>query len=141
MSNYSKFEADNPATWAQWEFLHPAFKRPARGKLFLGDKLGLTGMEVSLNSFPKGASMPFHHTHRDHEELYLFISGRGQFQVDGEIFEVESGSAVRVATAGKRCWRNTGEEPLVYIVIQAKENSIGCSAIADGQSVAEPVTW
>ncbi|MBX9666301.1 MAG: hypothetical protein K2X93_01730 [Candidatus Obscuribacterales bacterium] len=57
------------------------------GKLFLKDHLGLTGMQVSLNLFPAGASMPFYH--QQNEELYIFTRGEGQIQLDNETFDVE----------------------------------------------------
>lgn len=141
MPHYARFEAGDPSTWSTWEFQHPAFSRPTRGKLFLVERLGLTGMEVSLNTFRKGAAMPFLHTHREHEELYLFLSGRGEFLVDGERFPVGAGSAVRLAPAGQRAWRNTGEEPLSFVVVQARAGSLAESTIADGQALPDPVVW
>jgi hypothetical protein len=47
---------------------------PSAGKYFLKDRLGLTGMEVSLNQVPEGGSVPFYHTHRENEELYLSLA-------------------------------------------------------------------
>lgn len=141
MANYAKFEAGGLDTWSQWEYAHPALKRPARGKLFLREPLGLTGMEVSLNTFPPGAGMPFLHAHREHEELYVFLSGEGEFMVDGERFPVSSGSAVRVAPAGVRCWRNVGAEPLVYMVVQAKNDSVTDGTIVDGVAVDGKPAW
>jgi mannose-6-phosphate isomerase-like protein (cupin superfamily) len=141
MSNYARFEMGETSNWSALEFPHPAFSRPVRGKFFLGQPLGLTGMEVSVNSLPPGAGVPFLHTHREHEELYLFVSGKGEFLVDAERFAVGPGSAVRVAPAGKRCWRNTGSEPLLYFVIQAKAGSVAAHAIEDGQACAEPPAW
>ncbi|HKU38782.1 MAG TPA: cupin domain-containing protein [Polyangiales bacterium] len=141
MPNYATFEAGNPDTWSQWKFKHPLLERSARGKLFLRELLGLTGMEVSLNTLPPSAAMPFLHTHREHEELYVFLSGSGEFQVDGERFPVTPGALVRVAPAGERSWRNTGDEPLVYIVIQAKQGTVTCDTIADGVPVPSKAPW
>jgi uncharacterized cupin superfamily protein len=139
--NYSVCEAGNLSDWKEGEFPHPAFQKPVRGKFFLAEPLGLTGMEVSLNSLPPKAAVPFLHSHREHEELYLFLSGQGELLVDGEITKVGPGSAVRVATAGKRAWRNTGDDALIYVVVQAKAGSLAQGTIKDGQMEKEPPVW
>lgn len=141
MSNFSIFNAGSPEQWRELSFEHPAFKKPTRGKFFLGQPLGLTGMEVSLNSLPAGASIPFLHSHREHEELYMFLSGSGELLVDGAHIPVRAGSAVRIAPAGKRSWRNTGDVPLVYLVIQATAGSLISSGIGDGVPVPGINPW
>jgi len=141
VTHYTRHELGDPSAWSSLEFPHPRFSKPVRGKYFLADDLALTGMEVSVNSLPPAAAVPFLHTHREHEELYLFLSGRGEFQVDAERFEVRPGSAVRVAPQGKRCWRNVGAEPLTYLVIQAKADTVTAQAIADGEVCEEKPAW
>ena len=141
MSHFTRFEAGPAADWPTWEYAHPAFARPTRGKLFLRERVGLTGMEVSLNSLRPGAAVPFLHTHLEHEELYLFLSGSGEFVVDGERFPVAAGSVVKVAPAGARSWRNTGDTPLTFVVIQAKADTVTCDTIQDGQVVQNAVPW
>lgn len=136
MSNVTRLEAGPIQQWQRWEFAHPQLARPAKGKLFLNEALGLTGMEVSLNSLPAGATVPFFHRHREHEELYLILSGKGEFQVDGELYTVREGSALRIAREGVRSWRNVGDEPMTYIVVQATEGSLAQSGIGDGELVA-----
>ena len=111
------------------------------GKCFLHRVLGLTGMEVSVNCLPAGARVPFYHAHRRHEELYLFLRGRGQFQVDGEVIEVREGTVIRVATAGERTWRNNSTEDLYYIVIQAPEGGLASPGTEDGVAVQRKVAW
>jgi uncharacterized cupin superfamily protein len=93
-------------------------------KLFLGQALGFTGMEVSLNRAVPGQTSPFVHDHRRHEELYLFLDGEGQFQVDGEVFPVRAGTCVRVAPGGQRAWRNNGPRDLLFVVVQANVDSL-----------------
>lgn len=141
MSNAACFEAGPSDGWMRWEFAHPNLKRAYPGKLLLGERLGLTGMEVSLNSFPPGAAMPFAHSHREHEELYVFLSGRGELRVDDQRFEVGPGSCVRVAPEGVRIWRNTGDEPLVYFVVQAQAGGPLVRGIEDGVPSATPSDW
>ena len=126
----------------RYELSLPQFKRPVRGKLFLKGILGLTGMEVSVTKLPAGAAIPFLHHHRAHEELYVFVGGRGQMQVDGETFDVEEGSVVRVATRGARTLRAAADEELSYVCIQAREGSMpDAEAADDGQRVEEKPVW
>lgn len=120
----------------------PALGRSVRGKVFLRDPLGLTGMDLSLTSIPPGGSVPFLHRHRENEELYLFLRGTGEMLVDEQVIPVGEGSAVRIAPEGERTLRNTGAEPLVYTCIQARQGSLpGDAGITDGVPVAEPPRW
>jgi mannose-6-phosphate isomerase-like protein (cupin superfamily) len=114
---------------------------PFAGKYFLKDPLGLTGMEVSLNQLPEGAAVPFYHTHRENEELYLFIGGRGQFQVDGHIIDVKEGTAIRVAPEGERTLRNNGSGDLYFIVVQVQAGSLRQWVRTDGVILDKPVSW
>jgi uncharacterized cupin superfamily protein len=107
-------------------------------KLFIGKAMGFTGMEVSLNRAAPGQSAPFLHAHRLHEELYLFLDGEGEFQVDGEVFPVKAGTLVRVMPAGLRAWRNTGDRDLLFIVVQANVDSLTGQ---DGIRSDEPMRW
>lgn len=111
------------------------------GKVFVGSALQATGGEISFQSFPVGAETGFVHTHKTHEELYIFIKGKGEMQVDGKVFPISEGSVVRVAPAPKRSVRNTGDEPLVMICIQYKVDSFTAEDAADGDILAEPVVW
>ena len=141
MTHYSVLNAGAPEAWSTGQFPHPAFEKPVRGKQFLAERLGLTGMEISLNSLPSNYSVPFLHSHREHEELYLFVAGEGEMLIDGDIVAVRSGTAVRVAPPAKRAWRNTGAEPLVYLVIQAKADTLTSNTIKDGRVAKEPPDW
>lgn len=111
------------------------------GKLWLKDLLQLTGLELSLSSIPAGGSVPFEHIHDQNEEIYLFLSGEGQMQVDDQIIEVGAGSVVRVDPAGVRCWRNTGTVDLVHVVIQAKAGSLEQWTAVDGTITSTSPCW
>jgi len=139
-ATFAVFEAGPAATWGRWQFEHPVL-RVVPGKLFLQQHLGLTGLELSLNALPPGGATPFLHRHRRNEELYLFLAGEGQFQVDGHCLPVREGTAIRVAPPGRRAWRNTGDVPLVVLVIQAPAGGIAGATVSDGERVAEPPVW
>lgn len=116
----------------QYFFKHPKLTEEFAGKQFLKEQLGLTSMEVSFNKFPAGTSMPFSHKHSENEELYLFLKGKGKFCVDGDWFEVQEGSAIKVAPNGVRTWRSSSSEELLFIVIQAKAGTLEGNSIQDG---------
>ena len=111
------------------------------GKVFGGTMVGATGSEFSFQSFLPGTETGFLHTHKEHEELYFFLSGKGEFQVDGQVFPVQEGSVVRVAPAGRRSVRNNGTEPLVMLCVQYKGNTFTAADAADGNILDEPVMW
>ena len=94
------------------------------GKIFLGEELGLTGAEVSFQRLAAGEDAPFYHAHKTHEELYVIISGQGEYEVDGEKNNVSEGSVIRVSPAGIRALRNTGKEDLVMMCIQYESQPI-----------------
>ena len=91
------------------------------GKVFGGTAVQATGSEFSFQSF--------------------FLSGSGEFQVDGQVFPVSEGSVVRVAPAGKRSVRNNGTRPLVMLCVQYKSGTFTAEDAADGIILQEPVQW
>lgn len=97
--------------------------RDARTELH--DKISLTGAEVSINHLPAGASVPFVHAHKNNEEIYGVLEGRGKAVVDGEEVELEAGDWLRIAPAGKRQFFAAEDSPISFICIQVKENSLG----------------
>lgn len=119
--------------------LGPEIKIP--GKVFGGQAVGATGGEFSFQVFAPGQETGFLHTHKNHEELYFFLSGKGEFQVDGKVFTVGEGSVVRVAPAGRRSVRNNGDTPLVMLCVQYRGNTFSAEDAADGDILSEPVSW
>ena len=103
-----------------------------QGKVFMGQALQTTGAEISFQSFAPGKETGFLHTHQTHEELYIFVSGKGEFQVDGQVFPVGE---------GKRSVRNNGTELLIMICVQYKAQTFTAQDAADGQLLQEPVKW
>lgn len=136
---YSTLNTGIRAQWPDHVAKLPGVDLP--GKQFLQVALGLSSCEISVNSLQPGTGMPFHHTHRENEEVYIFLKGRGQMQIDGDLIEVGEGSVVRIAPPALRTWRNSGDEQLQYIVIQAREHSLRQSVLTDGVVPPLPVTW
>lgn len=119
--------------------LGPEVKIP--GKVFGGVALNATGGDFSFQVFQPGTETGFLHTHKTHEELYFFLSGTGEFQVDGQVFPVEEGSVVRVAPDGKRSVRNNGTMQLIMLCVQYRGNTMTADDATDGVILQEPVKW
>ncbi len=139
--NYSVDSVGALSQWGTHHFTHAAFPEPVAGKKFVMEGLGLSGMEVSFNSVPPRAAIPFYHRHRSNEELYIFLAGRGEMQIDGANVAVSEGSVVRVSPAGVRAWRNTGDGNLVFLVAQARAGTLAGGNISDGEAVPGEVQW
>ena len=111
------------------------------GKIFLKDATKTTGMEVSISVLPPHTDLPIFHSHKQNEETYIILSGKGKFQVDNRVFDISEGSVVRVAPAGLRGMTNTSDEQMAYIVIQAKAGSLEQCTMEDGVIVDGTPLW
>ena len=111
------------------------------GKFFGGASVNATGAEFSFQSFLPGTETGFLHTHKSHEELYFFLGGTGEFQVDGQVFPVCEGSVVRVAPEGRRSVRNNGTEPLLVLCVQYRGGTFTAEDASDGNILDSPVKW
>mgnify|MGYP004528236055 FL=1 len=90
----------------------------------LHDKLSLTGAEVSINKLPAGAGVPFVHSHKNNEEIYGILAGKGTAVVDGEEIALAAGDWLKIAPAAKRQFSAAADEGLCYVCVQAKEGSL-----------------
>lgn len=90
----------------------------------LHDKLSLTGAEVSVNNLPAGAGVPFVHAHKNNEEIYVILSGKGKAVIDGNEVALAAGDWVRVSPAAKRQFFAAEDSAISFACIQVKENSL-----------------
>lgn len=70
---------------------------------FGGRRLGSTVVGVSRETLAPGFRVPFGHTHRDQEEVYVVLRGGGRMKIADEIVELAEGDMVRVAPGVWRC--------------------------------------
>ncbi len=140
--NFSAINLGPLETLDSYRFEHPALASPVEGKVFLRQNLQLTSAEISINKLAAGCSMPFAHNHDRHEEVYIFIAGKGEFLIDDQSVEVTEGTVLRIDPAGIRCWRNLSQDPLYYIVVQAVAGSFQVdSPVSDGHGFPLPESW
>lgn len=93
-------------------------------RIELHDSLSLTGAEISVNTLPAGAGVPFVHSHKNNEEIYAVLSGKGKAVIDGETVELAAGDWVRIAPAAKRQFSAAEDSAISFICIQVKKDSL-----------------
>ena len=70
---------------------------------FLRDALDCEHLGVTVIDAADGKEgMEHDHEDRNHEEVYLLIEGEGSLTVDGDVVDLSSGDAVRVAPESTR---------------------------------------
>ena len=97
---------------------------PDEARVELHDQIGLTGAEVSINNLPAGASVPFVHSHKQNEEIYVILSGKGKAEIDGETVALAAGDWIRIAPEGKRQFFAAEDSAISYACIQVKAGSL-----------------
>jgi mannose-6-phosphate isomerase-like protein (cupin superfamily) len=139
--NFTAVHAGPMAEWTQFRLEPPDVPMSARGKVFLRNVLGSTGLEISLNVLAPGKGMPFLHRHQRNDEVYVVIGGRGQFLVDGECIDVKEGSVLRMSPTAARAWRNHSDQPLYFLCIQYRADSVIEGGTQDGVRVEAKPLW
>ena len=139
--NFTLYHAGAMAEWGQYQLEPPHVPMKLKGKFFLKEVLGCNGMEMSLNSIPPGGGLPFFHKHQDNDEVYVVVGGRGQFLVDSRCLDVEEGSVIRMAPSVVRTFRNNSSEPMYFLCIQYRADSVIQGRTSDGRGVEEKPVW
>ncbi len=112
-NNFDKIEAKNEA------------------RVELHDALHLTGAEISINALPKGASVPFVHSHKQNEEIYGILEGKGKAEIDGVTVPLKAGDWLRISPVAKRRFFAADDSAIRYICIQVRTNSLEGYTAAD----------
>ncbi len=120
---------------SEYSFIHPKFGTEDKSRLFTGELLKSTGAEISFRELAPDTTVPFLHGHHQHEEIYIFIKGKGKYQVDNHIFEIKEGSMVRVSPRGSRTLSNTSDKGMIYMVVQSRTGSLAGYNISDGYRI------
>ena len=63
-------------------------------------------------------------SHKNNEEIYGILSGKGKVVIDGETVELAAGDWVRISPAAKRQFFAAEDTAIGFICIQVKENSL-----------------
>jgi mannose-6-phosphate isomerase-like protein (cupin superfamily) len=76
---------------------------PSLEARFARRALGSSSLGVSRETLAPGFRVPFGHTHREQEEVYVVLRGSGRIKIDDEIVELGEGDLVRVPPGAWRC--------------------------------------
>ncbi len=138
------YTAVNVGSWEDIKdhsLIHAKLGTEIKGKVFVKDPTRASGTEISFTSLPPKSELGYFHIHYKDEETYIILKGSGFYQVDDDCFPIQAGSVIRVAPAGVRSLCNTSDEEMVYICIQAKENSLEEYTTNDGERVSFTPKW
>ncbi len=112
-------------------FKKATVKEGARTELH--DLINLTGAEISVNSLPAGAGVPFVHSHKQNEEIYAILEGEGKAIIDGQDVPLSAGDWLRISPAAKRQFFASDKCGIKYICIQVKANSLENYTASDAE--------
>lgn len=76
----------------------------------LHNLLGLTGCEISINGLPAKAAVPFVHAHKQNEEVYGVLGGKGQLYIDGQVVDIKAGDWFVIRPNGHRAIHASDDE-------------------------------
>ena len=102
------------------------------GRSELHDALDLTGAEISCNLLPAGVSVPFVHSHRNNEEIYIVLDVAGKVYIDGEVLPLKAGDCFRIDPSAERCLSAADDSPIHFLCIQVKAGSLEGYTMNDG---------
>jgi mannose-6-phosphate isomerase-like protein (cupin superfamily) len=139
--NYTAINVGRLEDIVKYSLIHPKLRTEIKGKMFLKDTTKSTGTEISFTTISPKSELGYFHMHYKDEETYIILKGSGYYQVDDDCFPIQEGSVIRVAPEGVRSLCNTSEEYMVYICIQAKENSLEEYTTEDGKRIAVTPKW
>ncbi len=139
--NFTAINIGSMKDISEYAFIHPKLGKEIKGKVFVKDPTKATGTEISFTTIQPKSELGYFHMHYKDEETYIILKGSGYYQVDDDWFPIQEGSVIRVSPEGVRSLCNTSEEVMVYVCIQAKENSLEEYSTDDGKRIACTPKW
>ena len=92
--------------------------------LLVRRSLGVGAFGMNLVEIPAGERIPEHdESDRDHEEVFIVISGSPSLVVDGREIEAPAGTFARLDPHLRRTVVNNGEEPASVLIVSAPRSS------------------
>lgn len=83
----------------------------------LRDKLDLKGVGVGLIHLKKGKGYKYFHQHREQEEIYFILEGKGLIYIDGEEISLLKGDIIRIDPNGKRALKASDDSHLIAVCV------------------------
>jgi len=95
----------------------------------IAEPLGLTKIGAAYTVVPPGKTACPFHVHHAEDELFIILSGAGDYRFGESTHQVKAGDVLGAPIGGPefahQLW-NTGDEPLIYIGISNKADADVC---------------
>ena len=128
-----------------WRAHHGGFRPDSSrdGRRVVDHDLAMQYIGLTANALEPGEEAGYWHTHSRIEELYVFLSGRGQMGVDDDVVEVGPGTVVRVGQDVARTWRCApdGTEQLRWLCIRAGGSELPHLPDDSARLPERPLPW
>jgi uncharacterized cupin superfamily protein len=86
--------------------------------------LGIGAFGINLVDIPPGEDIPEHdETDRDHEELFVVLSGSAVLVIDGQRIPAPAGTFARLDPEPRRTIVNEGDEVASVLIVSAPRTS------------------
>jgi len=85
----------------------------------LRDELDLSGVGVSFVRLPLGKGYTFLHKHKEQEEVYIVLDGKGVIYLDGNLSNISKGDIIRVDPKVERALTASNKCELVCLIVGA----------------------
>ena len=72
---------------------------------------------VLISTFLRANQNTTGHTHKGQEEVYMFVSGKGEMEIDGKKFNVREGDCVLIEDGEFHKVYNTGHLGLYFVCV------------------------
>ena len=82
---------------------------------FLKEDLSLKALGLSVARLPAGKGYTIMHQHKEQEEVYMVLSGRGIMHIDGEDISLQEGDFINVVPESKRALKAADNSDLIFI--------------------------
>ncbi|MFQ6613024.1 MAG: cupin domain-containing protein [Fidelibacterota bacterium] len=84
---------------------------------FLQKDLDLKGVGIGIAKLPAGKGYTYLHSHKQQEEVYIPLAGKGIIHVDGTDIPLQPGDFVKVSPEAKRALKAVGDSKLVCLIV------------------------
>ncbi len=86
--------------------------------------LGVSSFGINAVDIPPGERIPEHdETERDHEEVFVVLSGTATVVIDGAEHPAPAGTFARLDPEPMRTVMNTGSDPVTLLIVSAPRSS------------------
>ncbi len=120
MSTYEVINIGAPEQWCDYVGgFRPTTTK--NGRRVVDHEMQSQYIGMTVNAAQPGDQAGYWHDHSEVEELYVFISGKGQMGLNKDVIDVEAGSVVRIGQGVMRIWRALpdSKEQLRWLCIRA----------------------